>query len=196
MTKPMSARRVPASHPVRPLKPGAPAGDRVTCNTCGLSWDDSIVTSYTPAPSARCPFEAFHLPSDPCRYDRQRECTCPTSTICPLKPERAPKRSAGPKRSSPSPSPGRTAIVQDVAAQRVMIYDQAGKLLETRWMESRVAPLVMARRLSAEGIKLIEHWLFNVPGTPHAKLSAPLLRAEAQSIAVGARLQAEREKGG
>ena len=31
-----------------------------TCGTCGLSWDDSIVTSYTPAPSARCPFEYFH----------------------------------------------------------------------------------------------------------------------------------------
>ncbi len=24
------------------------------------SWDDSIVTSWTPAPSARCPFEHYH----------------------------------------------------------------------------------------------------------------------------------------
>jgi hypothetical protein len=31
-----------------------------TCGNCGLSWDDSIVTSLTPAPSARCPFEGFH----------------------------------------------------------------------------------------------------------------------------------------
>lgn len=31
-----------------------------TCGHCGLTWDDSISTSYTPAPSARCPFESFH----------------------------------------------------------------------------------------------------------------------------------------
>ena len=34
--------------------------DIATCGGCGLSWDDSLVTSMTPAPSARCPFEAFH----------------------------------------------------------------------------------------------------------------------------------------
>lgn len=37
-----------------------PAADRVTCGECGRSWDDAVVTSMTPAPSARCPFEAFH----------------------------------------------------------------------------------------------------------------------------------------
>lgn len=31
-----------------------------TCGNCGLTWDDSISTSYTPAPGARCPFEHFH----------------------------------------------------------------------------------------------------------------------------------------
>ena len=31
-----------------------------TDGACELSWDDSIVTSMTPTPSARCPFEAFH----------------------------------------------------------------------------------------------------------------------------------------
>ncbi len=31
-----------------------------TDGNCGLSWDDSIITSMTPAPSARCPFEYFH----------------------------------------------------------------------------------------------------------------------------------------
>ncbi len=31
-----------------------------TCFTCGLSWDDGKSTSYTPTPSGRCPFEAFH----------------------------------------------------------------------------------------------------------------------------------------
>jgi hypothetical protein len=30
-----------------------------------LSWDDSIPTSYTPAPSGRCPFEYFHEPYEP-----------------------------------------------------------------------------------------------------------------------------------
>ncbi len=34
--------------------------DIVTDGGCGLSWDDSIITSMTPAPSARCPFEYFH----------------------------------------------------------------------------------------------------------------------------------------
>lgn len=31
-----------------------------TCGTCGLSWNDAAVTSMTPAPAGRCPFEAFH----------------------------------------------------------------------------------------------------------------------------------------
>jgi len=31
-----------------------------TDGNCGLSWDDSIITSMTPTPSARCPFEHFH----------------------------------------------------------------------------------------------------------------------------------------
>ena len=39
-----------------------------TCGNCRRSWDDSIVTSMTPAPSARCPFEGFHdgepIPAD------------------------------------------------------------------------------------------------------------------------------------
>ncbi len=31
----------------------------VTCNDCGRSWDDTIVTGVTPAPAARCPFEGM-----------------------------------------------------------------------------------------------------------------------------------------
>lgn len=53
-------RRVPRDFPVRPLRKGHKAKDPVTCCTCGLAWDDAKVTSYTPAPSARCPFEVFH----------------------------------------------------------------------------------------------------------------------------------------
>ena len=34
--------------------------DYATCGTCGRTWDDSIITGMTPAPSARCPFEYFH----------------------------------------------------------------------------------------------------------------------------------------
>jgi hypothetical protein len=34
--------------------------DPVTCGTCGRTWDDAHVTSVTPAPSARCPFEYWH----------------------------------------------------------------------------------------------------------------------------------------
>ena len=35
-----------------------------TCGNCGLTWDDGTVTSMTPAPSARCPFESFHKPDN------------------------------------------------------------------------------------------------------------------------------------
>jgi hypothetical protein len=51
---------VPADFPVQPLRSGQAAKDRVTCGTCGLSWDDAIATTWTPAPSGRCPFEYFH----------------------------------------------------------------------------------------------------------------------------------------
>ena len=30
------------------------------CGTCHESWDDALVSSITPAPSARCPFEHEH----------------------------------------------------------------------------------------------------------------------------------------
>jgi hypothetical protein len=32
----------------------------MTCGACGRSWDDAVVTAWTPAPSARCPFEHDH----------------------------------------------------------------------------------------------------------------------------------------
>jgi len=31
-----------------------------TCGTCGRSWNDAAVSSMTPAPSGRCPFEYEH----------------------------------------------------------------------------------------------------------------------------------------
>jgi hypothetical protein len=50
--------------PVKSLRKGSKeynnAKDLVTCGTCGRSWDDAVVTGWTPAPSARCPFEYFH----------------------------------------------------------------------------------------------------------------------------------------
>ena len=51
---------IPADYEVQPLKPGQSAIDPCRCYTCGLAWDDGIVTSITPVPGARCPFEAFH----------------------------------------------------------------------------------------------------------------------------------------
>lgn len=57
--------QIPKDFPVQPLQPGDVAKDRVTCGTCGLSWDDAIGTTWTPAPSGRCPFEYFHLPEKP-----------------------------------------------------------------------------------------------------------------------------------
>ena len=37
-----------------------PGADLVTCGGCNRTWDDAVVTSWTPAPSARCPFEYDH----------------------------------------------------------------------------------------------------------------------------------------
>ena len=31
-----------------------------TCGICGRTWDDARITSVTPAPAARCPFEPWH----------------------------------------------------------------------------------------------------------------------------------------
>ena len=56
---------IPKDFPVQPLRPGDKAKDKATCGYCGLSWDDAIGTSYTPAPSARCPFEHFHIYPEP-----------------------------------------------------------------------------------------------------------------------------------
>jgi hypothetical protein len=35
-----------------------------TCGTCGRSWNDAAVSSVTPAPAGRCPFEYEHERSD------------------------------------------------------------------------------------------------------------------------------------
>lgn len=35
-----------------------------TCGTCGRAWDDERVTSWTPAPAGRCPFEYDHQDDD------------------------------------------------------------------------------------------------------------------------------------
>lgn len=34
--------------------------DWVTCGHCGRRWNDALMTSRTPAPAARCPFEDEH----------------------------------------------------------------------------------------------------------------------------------------
>lgn len=34
--------------------------DMATCGTCGKSWNDALITSRTPAPAARCPYEYIH----------------------------------------------------------------------------------------------------------------------------------------
>jgi hypothetical protein len=34
--------------------------DMVTCETCGRTWNDALVTDRTPAPSGRCPYEYEH----------------------------------------------------------------------------------------------------------------------------------------
>lgn len=61
MAQKLRLKDVPPDFPVRPLRRGQMAKDKATCGTCGLAWDDAIVTGWTPAPSARCPFEYFHV---------------------------------------------------------------------------------------------------------------------------------------
>lgn len=53
---------VPEDFPVKILKFGTEGA--TTCGTCHRSWDDTISTSWTPAPSGRCPFEYFHASTD------------------------------------------------------------------------------------------------------------------------------------
>ena len=43
-----------------------------TCGTCGRSWNDAAISSWTPAPSARCPFEYEHEGQDEDGLDRPR----------------------------------------------------------------------------------------------------------------------------
>lgn len=39
---------------------GSPIRDIVTCGTCGKTWNDALISSWTPAPSGRCPYEYLH----------------------------------------------------------------------------------------------------------------------------------------
>ena len=58
---------IPADFPVTVLTAETPIlpGDVIaTCGTCDRSWNDAIVTSYTPAPAGRCPFEHWHKAPD------------------------------------------------------------------------------------------------------------------------------------
>lgn len=53
------------THPVTGEEyPAPPGADIVTCGECRRSWDDSLPTSVTPAPAARCPFEYDHDGND------------------------------------------------------------------------------------------------------------------------------------
>jgi hypothetical protein len=54
---------IPADFPVQPLsaRQACECPTAAICGHCGLSWDDGKITSLTPAPGGRCPFESFHL---------------------------------------------------------------------------------------------------------------------------------------
>jgi hypothetical protein len=39
---------------------GATIVRTATCGTCGLSWNDALISGLTPAPSGRCPYEYLH----------------------------------------------------------------------------------------------------------------------------------------
>lgn len=40
---------------------GGPDIQVATCGHCGRSWNDALITSRTPTPSGRCPFEDKHI---------------------------------------------------------------------------------------------------------------------------------------
>lgn len=40
---------------------GFPIKRMAQCGTCGLWWNDARISSLTPVPSARCPFETAHV---------------------------------------------------------------------------------------------------------------------------------------
>jgi hypothetical protein len=63
---------IPDDFAVRPLKKGDKAESKATCGHCGLSWDDAIVTDWTPASAGRCPFEYFHIYPDDLAPPRPR----------------------------------------------------------------------------------------------------------------------------
>jgi hypothetical protein len=54
------------------------------CGTCGVAWNDDKVTSVTPVPSGRCPFEDDHEYDD---EDDEGGCvacvTCSDCRTCP-----------------------------------------------------------------------------------------------------------------
>ena len=39
---------------------GKTSVDTATCGTCGMSWNDALITDRTPTPSARCAYEHIH----------------------------------------------------------------------------------------------------------------------------------------
>jgi hypothetical protein len=55
---------IPKDFPVRPVRRDGPG--IATCGYCLLRWDDTKITDWTPTPSARCPFEYFHVYPDDC----------------------------------------------------------------------------------------------------------------------------------
>lgn len=64
----LRVKDIPKNFPVKPFFAKTKTGRTkekakhiCTCGTCGLSWDDAILTAWTPAHSGRCPFEYFHF---------------------------------------------------------------------------------------------------------------------------------------
>jgi len=65
----LSPEDIPEDWPVQPTEPGDENAHTATCGVCGLSWNDTTVTSMTPVPSGRCPFEFFHRTPSEVRLD-------------------------------------------------------------------------------------------------------------------------------
>lgn len=76
---------------------GVPESDMATCGVCGLTWDDALITGRTPAPSGRCPYEAWHA-------DEEGDDAGPSLAECAESEEAAGDRARIVKRTAAEPT--------------------------------------------------------------------------------------------
>lgn len=64
MTHATRITRIPGAR-TRRDDDGTPVVELATCGVCGRTWNDAAISSVTPVPSGRCPFEHLHADDEP-----------------------------------------------------------------------------------------------------------------------------------